>query len=38
MNYVVIARIIKDAGIPNHTHEDYGPIPEAAAPKPIAKP
>ena len=37
MNYVVIAKLLNDAGIPNHTHEDYGPIPEAAAPQPSVK-
>ncbi len=38
MNYLIIAKVLKDAGIPNHTHEDYGSIPEAAAPRPAAKP
>lgn len=37
MNYVVISKVLNDAGIPNHTHEDYGPIPEAAAPRPTAQ-
>lgn len=36
MNYVVITKLVNDAGIPNHTHDDYGPIPEAAAPRPTA--
>ncbi|MDO9460263.1 MAG: hypothetical protein Q7N95_09155 [Alphaproteobacteria bacterium] len=38
MNYLIIAKVLKDAGIPNHTYEDYGSIPEAAAPRPAAKP
>ncbi len=38
MNYVIIAKVLEDAGIPNHTHEDYGSIPEAATPRPAAKP
>lgn len=37
MNYLVITRQLKDDGIANHTHVDYGPIPPAAAPVP-AKP
>lgn len=36
MNYIVITKLITDAGIPNHSHDEYGAIPEAAAPKSAA--
>lgn len=32
MNYLIVSNVTGDAGIPNRTHEDYGPIPAAAAP------
>ena len=34
VNYITVANITNDHGIPNLTHEDYGPIPAFAIPKP----
>lgn len=34
INYITVSKVVSDHGIPNLTHEDFGPIPPFAIPKP----
>ena len=34
INYIVVSKVVSDAGITNLNHEDYGPIPGFAIPEP----
>jgi len=34
INYLVVSKVVSDAGITNLNHEDYGPIPGFAIPEP----
>jgi len=34
LNYIVVERVVSNAGIVNETHADYGVIPDFAIPEP----
>ena len=34
VNYLIVNEVVSDLGIINETHEDYGPVPPFAIPKP----
>jgi hypothetical protein len=34
INYLVVSRVVRDLGITNRNHEDYGPVPGFAIPEP----
>ncbi|MDZ4094225.1 MAG: hypothetical protein U1D35_04870, partial [Paracoccaceae bacterium] len=34
LNYLVVSKIVTNEGITRLTHEDYGPVPDFAVPKP----
>ena len=34
LNYIVVSKVVEDLGIVNPTHQDYGPVPGFAIPKP----